>query len=139
MSNPIQKVNIKGRPIGIFAVTIIQALTGVIHTFFGAILLLGSYVPLASSSPSPTIFNTYTLVYGTLTTFFAYLFWKGKRIGWIGTIAVTLFVIVVDTLALFDLFNVLGILKSATIGEIIYSLFILLYLIQDHVRLKYNI
>ena len=85
------------------------------------------------------IYNFYTLAYGLLVVFFTYLFWKERRLGWIGTVAVSLFVIIVDTLALFDLINVLGIPKTAGLGEIPYSLFILFYLFEDHIRLKYSI
>jgi hypothetical protein len=139
MKKPIENINVRGRFLGVFILVIVHSLVGFIHIFFGSILLLGSYVPLASSSTEPMIFNFYTLVYGILTVFFAFLFWKGKRIGWIGTAVVLLFVIIVDTLALFDLFNVLGIVKTAGLGEIPYSLFILIYLLQDHIRNKYSI
>ena len=63
----------------------------------------------------------------------------GKRSGWIGTWVISAFVILVDTTAVFSLFNVLGIPKFAALGEVPYSLFILFYLIEDHIRSKYNI
>ena len=43
-----------------------------------------------------------------------------------------------DVFALLDFFNVLGIPKTAGLGEIPYSLFILFYLFEDHIRLKYR-
>jgi hypothetical protein len=139
MKKPIENIKVRGRFLGVFIVVIIQSLVGFIHIFFGSILLLGSYVPVSSSSTLPIIYSLYTMVYGILTTFFAGLFWKEKRLGWIGTIAVSLFVILVDTLALFDLFNFLGIPKTAGLGEIPYSLILLFYLFEEHIRLKYNI
>lgn len=139
MKRPIENIKPKGRFLGVLVLVIFQSLVGFIHIFFGSILLLGSYVPIASSSIAPMIYNFYTLAYGFLTVFFAYLFWTEKRIGWIGTVAVSLFVIIVDILVLFDLFNVLGIPKTAGLGEIPYSLFILFYLFEDHIRLKYRI
>jgi hypothetical protein len=139
MSRPIENINVKGRFLGVFILVIVQYLIGFIHIFFGVFLLVGSYFPVASFSAAPLIYNSYTWVYGLLTVFFTYLFWKGKRSGWIGTAAISIFVIAVDILAIFDLFNVLGIPKIAGLGEIPYSLFILFYLSQNHVRLKYNI
>ena len=139
MNRPIENINVKGRFLGIFILVIIQSLIGFIHIFFGVFLLVGSYVPVASFSAAPLIYNSYTLVYGLLTVFFIYLFWKGKQSGWIGTAAISIFVTAVDILAIFDLFNVLGIPKTAGLGEIPYSLIILFYLSQNHVRSKYNI
>ena len=139
MNKPIENINVRGRFLGIFILATVQSLIGFIHISFGVVLLLGSYVPVASFSTAPLIYNSYTLVFGLLTVFFTYLFWKGKQSGWIGTVAVSLFVTVVDTLALFDLFNFLGIPKTAGLGEIPYSLIILFYLLQNHVRLKYSI
>lgn len=139
MSKPIENINVKGRFLGILILVIVQSLIGFIHIFFGVFLLLGSFVPVASFSTAPLIYNSYTLVYGLLTVFFTYLFWKGKKSGWIGTASISIFVTAVDTLAIFDLFNVLGIPKTAGLGEIPYSLIILFYLLQNHVRSKYNI
>ncbi|HTY75430.1 MAG TPA: hypothetical protein VMD05_07690, partial [Candidatus Nanoarchaeia archaeon] len=59
--------------------------------------------------------------------------------GWIGTFAVLLFVIAADSLTLLDLPSVPGIPKFACYGEITYSVIIMLYLMQAHVRKKYGI
>lgn len=139
MSEPDKVVNLRGRFVGIAVLTGIQAINGIIHAFFGSVLLLGNYVPFASPSNAPLIFSFYTLSYGLLTIFFTYLFWKGNRLGWIGTIAVSLFVIIADSLTVLDLLTLLGIIKTAAIGEIPYSLLIIFYLLQNHVRLKYGI
>ena len=132
-------VTLRGRSLGISILVGIQVINGLIHTFFGLALVLGSYIPMASSSSAPSIFSFYTFTYGILTIFFTYLLWKGKRLGWIGTIAISLFVIIADTLTIFDLLTFLGIIKTAGIGEIPYSLIIVIYLIQNHVRSKYGI
>jgi hypothetical protein len=52
---------------------------------------------------------------------------------------ISLFVVVSDSLAIFNLFNVLGIPEAAAIGEITFSILILAYLLQDHIRAEYNI
>ena len=139
MNKSEKAVTFRGRFLGVAVLVGIQVINGFIHTFFGLALVLGSYIPMASSSNASSIFSVYTLIYGILTLFFIYLFWKGKRLGWIGTVAVSLFVIIADTLTVLDLLTVLGIIKTAAIGEIPYSLFVIIYLLQDHVRSKYEI
>ena len=139
MKKPIENLNVRGRFLGVFILVIVQSFVGFIHMYFGFVLLIGGFVPVASSSIVPMIYNFYTMVYGILSVFFAYLFWKERKLGWIGTVAISLFIIIVDTLALFDLYNILGIPKTAGLGEIPYSLIILFYLLEDHVRLRYNI
>jgi len=106
--------------------------------YFALIMFLGNYVKVGSSSTALMIYSFYTLVYGLLFSFFAYLFWKGKKLGLIGT-AVSLFVIIVDALALFDLLNFLGIPTTSSLGEFTYSFIILFYLFEDHIRLRYKI
>ena len=138
MKRPTKVVTFRGRFIGIAVLVVVQFIVGIIHVIFGFALLSGSF-SVASYSMMPMVYTFYTLAYGLLVVFFTYLFWKERRLGWIGTVAVSLFVIIVDTLALFDLINVLGIPKTAGLGEIPYSLFILFYLFEDHIRLKYSI
>jgi hypothetical protein len=138
MKKPIENINPKGRYLGVFVLVVIQLIVGIIHTFFGFTMVLGIY-SVVSVSTAPMVYSYYTLAYGLLTLFFAFLFWIGKRLGWIGTIGISIFVIFVDILAVFSLFNVLGIPKLAGLGEVPYSLFILFYLFEDHIRLKYSI
>ena len=130
----------KNRFLGILFLVIIQLIVGFTHIFFGLALISGIF-SFNSYSIAPTIYMVYTLVYGLLTAFFTYLIWKRKRLGWIGTVAISIFVILVDSLALFDLTNILSIPapKFAAIGEIPFSILVLAYLLQNHVRLKYNI
>ena len=136
----IKKTDIafKGRYLGITFLVIVQFIVGLIHMFFGAAMLSGIF-SVSSYLGTPIIYSVYTLVYGCLTFFFTYLVWTTKRLGWIGTVAVSFFVILADTLTVFNLFNVLGIPKLAAIGEIPFSIVIILYLLQDHVRSKYNV
>lgn len=139
MKKPLENIKASGRFLGVFVLVIFQTLVGIMHIFFGSILLFESYVSIASSSTAPLIYSYYTLVFGLFTIVFTYLFWIEKRSGWLGTTAISLFVIVADILALLDFFNVLGIPNTAGLGEIPYSLFVLFYLFENHIRLKYRI
>ena len=139
MKKPIENLNVRGRFLGVFILVIVQSFVGFIHTYFGFVLFIGGFVPVASSSIVPMIYNFYTMVYGILSVFFTYLFWKERKLGWIGIVAISLFIIIADALALFDLYNILCIPKTAGLGEIPYSLIILFYVFEDHVRLRYNI
>lgn len=138
MKKPTKNVTIRGQFLGVIVLVVIQFIVGIIHIFFGFAMLSGNF-SVASYSMTPLIYSFYTLAYGCLTFFFTYLFWIGKRFGWIGIVAVSLFVILADTLTAFNLFNGLGIPKVAAIGEIPFSILILTYLLQHHVRSKYNI
>ena len=127
----------RGRFLGVVVLVVLQLMVGVIHMFFGLVMLSGSLS--VSFTSTPMVYSLYTLVYGSLTFAFAYLLWLGKPSGWIGTIAVSLFVIVADTLTVLDLFTGLGIPATAALGEIPFSIVVIAYLIQSHVRTKYNI
>jgi hypothetical protein len=134
-----QDVNFRGRYLGILFLVGIQFIVGLIHLTFGLALILDYYSFVSYSTTM--IYSVYTLVYGFLTIVFTYLVWKGNRIGWIGTVAISIFVIIVDSLAVFNLSNILCIPspKFAATGEIPFSILILVYLLQGHVRSKYNI
>ena len=140
MKKSKKDVTFKGRYLGILFLVIVQFLIGIIHTIFGVVLLTSNFL-LNSYSMISTIYAVYTLVYGSLTLVFTYLLWMNKRLGWIGTVGLSIFVIVVDTLAVLDLTNFLHIPAPifAGSGEITYSLLIIIYLIQDHIKLKYEI
>ena len=138
MSRTIENIKPTGRYIGVVVLVVIQFIVGIIHSFYGFVMISGIY-SVASYSTAPMIYSYYTLVYGLLTLSFTILFWMRKRSGWIGTCVISLFVILADTTAVFSLFNVLGIPKFAALGEIPYSLFILFYLIEGHIKSEYNI
>lgn len=139
MSKTKNDIIFKGRYLGLLFLVIIQTIVGFIHVVFGFALFFDLYS--LSSSMMLTGYSVYTLIYGSLSLTFAYLLWINKRSGWIGTICVSLFVIGVDLLAVSDLFNILGIPAPvfAASGEIPYSLLVLLYLVQDHIRSKFRI
>jgi len=140
MNRSKKDVTFRRRYLGIVFLASIQFIVGLIHFIFGLALILG-YYSFAAHSMLPMIYSVYTLVYGLLTLFFAYLLWMGKRSGCIGTVAVSLFIIIVDTLAVFDMSNILSIPAPivAAIGEIPFSILIFVYLLQHHVRSKYKI
>ena len=133
------EVTFKDRYLGVVLLVVIQGIVGVIHLFFGLAMISGNF----SFSAYPTLmsYSVYTVVYGFLTILFTYGFWKQKQLGWIGTVAIALFVITVDSLAVFNVTNFLGIPAPnfAAMGEIPYSMLALVYLLQNHVRIKYNI
>jgi hypothetical protein len=139
MNKTRNDVTFKGRYLGLLFLVIIQTIVGLIHVVFGFALLLELYS--LTSSMLLTVYSVYTLIYGSLSLAFAYLLWMNKRSGWVGTLAVSLFVIVVDLLAVSGLLNVFSIPAPvfAASGEIPYSLLVLLYLIQDHIRSKFGI
>jgi uncharacterized membrane protein (DUF2068 family) len=125
---------IRGRSIDVAILVCLQLLIGVIHAFFGALLL--AYENFAFL-PTTAIYDVYTVAYGVLTLVFAVYLWQGKRTGWIGTVAVSLFVIAADSLTVLNLPSVPGIPKSAAPLEITYSVIVVGYLLQSGVRKKF--
>lgn len=124
----------KGRSLGIVILTVAQVLVGIIHVFSGLLLLVFENL----SSIQPTIaYDVYTLVFGLLVLVFAVYIWQGKKAGWIGTFAVSLFVIAADSLTLLDLPSIPGIPKFPALTEILYSVLAVFYLLQSHVRNKF--
>ncbi len=127
-------ITYKGRSIGIVVLTATQLLIGVIHVFFGFFLL--AYETLFFIQAT-IVYDVYTILFGLLTVVFAVFVWQSKKAGWIGTIAVSLFVIAADSLTLLDLPSIPGIPKFAGFGEITYSVLIIFYLCTSQVRKKY--
>jgi hypothetical protein len=126
----------KGRSIGIVILTVAQLFIGAIHVFFGFLLLAFENLLFMQNT---IVYDFYTIIFSVLTIIFAVLIWQGKKLGWIGTIAVSLFVITVDALTLLNLPSIPGIPKFAGFGEISYSVLVLGYLLQADVRRKYFI
>jgi len=122
--------------LGIVVLAVAQFTIGIIHVFFGFWLL---YATSRISAQSPLIYSVYTLAFGVLTLFCAYGIWRGRSWGWHGTVAVSLFVIVANALTLLNLPSILGIPKLAAAAEIVYSLIVLLYLSQKHIRAQYKV
>lgn len=129
---------IRGRTLGIFFLTVVQFLIGGIHGFFG-LWLISATANFNILQETTQIYNIYTLTFGLLVILFTYGIWMGKSWGWIGTVATSLFVTVVDALTLLNLPSIPGIPKFAAGTEIVYSMLVLLFLSQRHVRTKYKI
>ena len=127
---------IRGRTVSIFALTVVQFLIGCIHVFFGLWLISATTSILQQTTQ---IYNIYTLTFGLLVILFTYGIWMGKLWGWLGTVSTSLFVTVVDALTLLNLPSIPGIPKFAAGTEIIYSLLVLLYMSQRHIRTKFKI
>jgi uncharacterized membrane protein len=134
MSGNREPVTYKGRFIGIVVLTVAQFLIGVIHIISGLWLLAAE---IMSGSSATLVYDVYTLIFGVLVFVFAGFIWQGKRIGWMGTIASLIFVIIADSLTILDLPSIPGIPKGAAFVEIGYSLLVVLYLFQGHVRRKF--
>ena len=134
MSNQHKPPLYKGRSFGITVLAAAQLFIGVIHTFFGVLLFVSEdFSTLAATA----VYDIYTLFYGLLVLVFAVFFWQGKRAGWIGTVAVSLFVIAADSLTVLNLPSVPGIPKGAAVPEIAYSIIVIVYLVQAGIRKKY--
>jgi len=134
MSKKSPTIIYKGRTIGIVILTVAQMIIAVIHAFFGLLLL--AYENF-SFLPTNAAYDVYTFVFGLLALVFAVFIWQGKKEGWIGTVAVSLFVIVADSLTVLDLPSIPGIPKFPAITEIAYSFLVVFYLVQGGVRKKY--
>lgn len=133
MSVKREPITYKGRSIGILVLTVAQLFVGAIHVFFGFLLLAFQLSILQTT----VAYDIYTIVFGLLTSVFAVLIWQGKKWGWIGTIAVSIFVSVADALAILNLPSIPGIPKFAAPTEIVYSIVIMVYLLTNNVRKKY--
>ena len=115
----------KGIYLGIFVLAILQLLGGAIHAAIG----LG----LVFAGSGELVYNVYTFLYGVFNIIFAYGLWAGKKSGWLGTITVSLFVIVVDVSAVLGVSLIAGVPRTAALGEIVYSLVVLVYLFQPKI------
>lgn len=115
----------KGRSLGVFILALVQLLVGTCHAVIGLILM--------STLSGEIIYSTYTFLYGILTVIFAYSLWMGRRSGWLGTILLSIFVIIVDFLVLLNMPLIPGVPRNAAFGEILYSLVVLLYLFQPKI------
>lgn len=124
----------KGRSWGIVVLTLAQILIGAIHVFSGLLLL--SY-ELAAKTQVSIAYDVYTLAFGLLVLVFAGFLWNGKKIGWAGTIAALLFVVVADSLTLLNLPGIPGIPTFAAPTEIAYGVWVVVYLFLPHVRKKF--
>jgi hypothetical protein len=133
MTHKPPQIIYKGRSIGIVILTAAQLLIGAIHIFFG-LLLFAFEVSLFQATLA---YDVYTVFFGLLTLVFAVFIWQSKKSGWIGTVAVSIFVSVADALTLLNLPSIPGIPKFAAPTEIVYSLIVMFYLFRNDVTKKY--
>ncbi len=126
---------IRGRRIGIVTLTALQLLIGAIHVFFGFWLLTGSVnLTPFSEMIANTIYSVYTIVFGFTAALFGYGVWLDRNWGMFGIIALSLFVIVADSLAVLNLPSIPGIPKFAAATEIIYSVIITVYVLKHKLK-----
>ncbi len=123
----------KGRNIGIVILVAAQLLIGAIHVFFGLLLLVYE-IPFL---PATLAYDVYTVAFGSLDLLFVMFIWQGRKSGWLGTIAVSLFVIVVDSLAVANLPTIPGVPSFPAYTEIPYSVIAVAYLSLEHVRRQF--
>jgi len=126
LNNFTPPVSFKGKYLGILVLTILQLLNGVIHAAIG-----GAFFVLGIGVMS---YNVYTFFYGVFNLIFLYGLWTGKKIGWIGTILVSIFVIIIDVCVTLGIQLIPGVPKNVAIGEIVISVAILVYLLQPKIR-----
>ncbi len=115
----------KGRYPGVFVLVILQFLVGAIHAAIGLGLVFAASGELG--------YNVYTFLYGVVTIIFAYGLWSGKKSGYLGTIIVSILVIVVDVSAFLGMSLIAGVPRAAALGEIMYSLVVMVYLFQPKI------
>jgi hypothetical protein len=126
MSSHSKPPTFRGRSIGVTVLTSSQLVIGIIHVFSGLLLFLFEDFSALSVT---AMYDVYTFVYGGLVIVFTIFFWKDMLAGWIGTIVVSLFVIVADSLRLLDLPTIPGIPKAPAFAEIAYSVIVVGYLL----------
>jgi hypothetical protein len=114
-----------GRYPGVFVPIILQFLVGTMHAAIGLGLVFAASGELG--------YNVYTLFYGVFTIIFAYGLWAGKKSGYLGTIIVSILVIVVDISAVLGMSLIAGVPRAAALGEIVYSLVVLVYMFQPKI------
>jgi hypothetical protein len=134
MSKKQTSITYKGRSLGIVILIVAQLFIGVIHAFFGLLLLAFENLSIIQATVA---YDIYTFIFGVLVLVFAVFIWQGKKAGWVGTVGVSLFVIVADSLTLLDLPSIPGIPKLPAYTEIGYSALIVVYLFSRQVRKKY--
>ncbi len=79
-------------------------------------------------------YDFYTLVFGLLVITFAYGLWQGRKWGWVGTVVVSVFVIIADSTAVLGAPFVAGTPPGPAAVEITYSLILISYLLLRRVR-----
>ena len=133
MSAKRESILVSGRSLGIAILVAAQLLIGVIHVLFGFLLLASENSFLHATEA----YDFYTIAFGMLTMVFAVLFWQAKKAGWVGTVAVSVFVSAADALVLLGLPSIPGIPIFAAPTEIGYSILVIAYLSSAQSRRKF--
>ncbi len=118
-------LSFKGKYVGVLILVVFQVFVGSIHVVFG-LILAGSYTGLVA-------YGAYTFLYGIIAAASVYGLYMGKRWGWLGTIVISLIVIIIDVFTVLDLPIIPGVPKFAATGEIPYSIVVIIYLIQPKI------
>ncbi len=139
MSNQ-QPPTFRGRSLGITALSALQLLIGGVHVFFGLWLLTASQTAAPSFNlESGSIYSIYTTAFGFGAIILGYGIWLQSNWGAFGTIGLSFFVIIVDSLAVLDLPTIPGVPKFAALTEILYSVVVVAYLLQIKIHWKKEI
>ncbi|MCW4024963.1 MAG: hypothetical protein NWF01_08015 [Candidatus Bathyarchaeota archaeon] len=117
----------KTKGTSIISITALQLFIGAVHVIFGLLLI----------TIQLTAYSVYTVVFGLFVLVFAVLVWQEKKLGWIGTVTILFFVVVVDSLTLLDLPSIPGIPKVAGAIEITYSVIVVTCLCLPWVRRRF--
>ena len=133
MSGKREPITYKGRSLGILTLTVAQLLIGALHLAVGVTLLAADL----SVGHGIVPYNVYTIAFAVLVLVFAAFIWQKKKAGWVGTVAVSLFVIAADGLTVLNLPSIPGIPKFAAPTEIVYSFLVLAYLLRNDTVKKY--
>ncbi len=115
--------------------TSLQLLIGGIHVFFGFWLLTANLVSSVGLETN-IVYSVYTIAFGFAASILAFGIWLEKNWGSFGTIALLLFVIGVDVLAVLDLPTIPGVPKFAAGAEILYSALVSFYLLKLRIKSK---
>ncbi len=115
----------KGRFLGLFILIILQILNGTVHVTIATVLIFAGSGEL--------VYNVYTFLYGILNLIFSYGLWSRKKSGYWGTIILSIFVVMVDFSAILGFSLIAGVPRTAALGEIMYSLFVMVYLLQPKI------
>jgi len=115
----------KGKYLGVLVLVIVQFLGGIVHAIIGFCLIYAVSGVL--------VYSIYTFLYGIFSMIFAYGLWTGKKSGWLATIILSLFVIVVDVSTVLNVQLIAGVPKSGAFGEILISIIFIAYLLQPKV------
>ena len=106
--------------------------------FFGFWLLTSSQsITSFFSMETSTIYGIYTIAFGFGAAILGYGIWLERNWGSFGTIALSLLVIIIDSLAVLDLPTIPGVPKFAALTEMLYSIVVSAYLLE--LKIKTNL